>query len=176
MRITGGKYRGRKITCPPGEIRPAMDRMRESLFSILGNMEGDSFLDLFSGSGVVGIEAASRNASPVVLVEKDFKKKNVILGNISFVEEDISLTLSPVERFLERTAQRFDIVYLDPPFAYKKKDTLLNTIGSRKILSDEGICVIHMPAEDKSPENVENLSVTDERKYGRSRLYFLQYE
>ena len=57
MRITGGKYRGRRIVCPPGVIRPAMDRMRESLFSILGNLEGISFLDLFSGSGLVGEKA-----------------------------------------------------------------------------------------------------------------------
>jgi 16S rRNA (guanine966-N2)-methyltransferase len=54
MRITGGEYRGRIVKCPPGVIRPAMDRMRESLFSILGNLEGKSFLDIFSGSGVVG--------------------------------------------------------------------------------------------------------------------------
>ena len=70
MRVTGGRYRGRTVKCPKGVIRPAMDRMRESLFNILGNISGESFLDLFSGSGVVGIEAASRGAEPVVLVEK----------------------------------------------------------------------------------------------------------
>jgi 16S rRNA (guanine966-N2)-methyltransferase len=74
MRITGGQYRGRVVKCPPGVIRPAMDRMRESLFSILGSLEGMSFLDMFSGSGVVGLEAASRGAKPVHVVEKDFKK------------------------------------------------------------------------------------------------------
>ena len=65
MRITGGLYRGRGIKCPPGVIRPAMDRMRESLFAVLGNITGCSFLDLFSGSGIVGIEAASRGAASV---------------------------------------------------------------------------------------------------------------
>ena len=77
MRITGGIYRGRRIVCPPGIIRPAMDMMRESLFSILGPLEGMSFLDLFSGSGCVGIEAASRGASLVHLVEKDRQKREI---------------------------------------------------------------------------------------------------
>ena len=85
MRITGGLYRGRTILCPPGEIRPAMDRMRESLFSILGDISQAPFLDLFSGSGLVGIEAASRGAQPVHLVELDAGKKATILKNIQFV-------------------------------------------------------------------------------------------
>ena len=86
MRITGGLYKGRKIICPPGVIRPAMDRMRESLFAILGNLDDMSFLDLYSGSGIVGIEAASRGADPVFLVEKDVKKRKTIIQNISFVK------------------------------------------------------------------------------------------
>ena len=81
MRITGGIYRGRRITCPPGIIRPAMERMRESLFSILGDISGVPFLDLFSGSGLVGIEAASRGAEPVHLVELDRNKRETILKN-----------------------------------------------------------------------------------------------
>ena len=71
MRITGGELRGRSIKCPDGVIRPAMDRMRESLFAILGDLSGKSFLDLFSGSGTIAIEAVSRGASHVELVEKD---------------------------------------------------------------------------------------------------------
>jgi 16S rRNA (guanine966-N2)-methyltransferase len=65
MRVTGGIYRGRIVKCPKGVIRPAMDRMRESMFSVLGYMDGLSFLDVFSGSGMIGIEAASRGALPV---------------------------------------------------------------------------------------------------------------
>ena len=85
MRITGGKYCRRNVACPPGVIRPAMDRMRESLFSILGDLSGLSFLDLFSGSGCVAIEAASRGASPIHLVEMDRGKKETIEKNLSFV-------------------------------------------------------------------------------------------
>jgi 16S rRNA (guanine966-N2)-methyltransferase len=79
MRITGGEYRGRIVKCPPGVIRPAMDRMRESLFSILGNLEGKSFLDIFSGSGVVGLEAASRGLSPCMWWKKTIKNGKCFL-------------------------------------------------------------------------------------------------
>ena len=78
MRITGGVLRGRKIDCPAGIIRPAMDKMKESVFSILGDIEEHSFLDLFSGSGSIALEASSRGANPVVLVEKDKIKFNTI--------------------------------------------------------------------------------------------------
>ena len=122
MRITGGRYRGRQVKCPKGIIRPAMDRMRESLFSILGDLTGLSFLDLFSGSGLVGLEAASRGAAPVVLVEKDPGKKRVILENLTIAEENKPrLYLMPVERFLKRFDTPYDIVYLDPPFPYGEK-------------------------------------------------------
>ena len=90
MRITGGQYVRRNIICPPGIIRPAMDRMRESLFSILGPLDGTSFLDLFSGSGCVAIEAASRGASPIHLVEGDRGKK-----------ETIAVTLPPAPGHME---------------------------------------------------------------------------
>ena len=71
MRITGGKLKGRIIKCPDGVIRPAMDRMRESVFQIIGDLSGKSWLDLFSGSGTIAIEAVSRGASDVELCEKD---------------------------------------------------------------------------------------------------------
>ena len=77
MRITGGKYRSRVVKCPPGVIRPAMDRMRESMFSILGDLRDLSFLDVFSGSGVIGLEAASRGSTDIQLVELDSGKKKV---------------------------------------------------------------------------------------------------
>ncbi|MEW5816761.1 MAG: RsmD family RNA methyltransferase, partial [Spirochaetota bacterium] len=129
MRITGGRYRGRKVICPPGAIRPAMDRMRESMFSILGNISGLSFLDLFSGSGIVGIEAASRYAEPILLVEKDARKKKIILKNISFVEADIKPVFLPAERFVIQCKRQFDIIFTDPPFAYKFKHNLLASIS-----------------------------------------------
>ena len=81
MRITGGTLKGRIIECPDGIIRPAMDRMRESVFSILGDLTGKSWLDLFSGSGTIAIEAASRGATHIELCEKDKIKTPTLLKN-----------------------------------------------------------------------------------------------
>ena len=83
MRITGGKLEGRVIKCPDGIIRPAMDRMRESVFAILGDLEGKSWLDLFSGSGTIAIEAVSRGSKSVQLCEKDKIKVKQVLENVS---------------------------------------------------------------------------------------------
>ena len=108
-----------------------MDRMRQSLFSILGNLEGTSFLDLFSGTGILGIEAASRGADPVLLVEKDARKKKTILKNISFVETHIDLVVAPVERFLRTNTRSWDIVFLDPPFDREGKGLVLDEACGR---------------------------------------------
>ncbi len=174
MRVTGGIYSGRQVRCPKGVIRPSMDRMRESVFSILGNMEGLSFLDMFSGSGIIGIEAASRGAEPVVLVEKDFIKKNVIKDNISFVESDIQLRLMSVERYIQCAPDgSFDLVFLDPPFPRHKKKDLIEKIGATTLVKDGGLLMIHYPSEDNlDQEKFEAFDLIDERKYGRSIVLF----
>lgn len=178
MRITGGKYRGRIVTCPPGVIRPAMDRMRESLFSILGNLDDYSFLDLFTGSGCVGIEAASRGAKPVHIVEKDRGKKQVILKNISFVETPIKLFMADVKRFIPTSKISYDIVYADPPFPMSGKVELTELIAKSQIVNKGGLFIIHYPSEEKSqwPEKIGDLVNYDERKYGRSILRFYRRE
>ncbi|MCQ2604573.1 MAG: 16S rRNA (guanine(966)-N(2))-methyltransferase RsmD [Spirochaetia bacterium] len=176
MRVTGGIYSGRTVRCPKGVIRPSMDRMRESVFSILGNIEGLSFLDLFSGSGIIGIEAASRGASPVVLVEKDFIKKNVIRENYSFVESDISLRLMSVERYIQLAEPKsFNLIFLDPPFPRQEKKKLIDKIGEKQILRDGGILMIHYPAEDELDRvEFEHFRLIDKRKYGRSIVLFFR--
>ncbi len=176
MRITGGLYRGRIVTCPPGEIRPAMDRMRESLFSILRDISDLSFLDLFSGSGLVGIEAASRGAQPVHLVELDGKKRSTILQNISFVESDIRLFMGNVLRFIPQAKQQYDIVYADPPFPMKHKVRIAELVAEHHILKSSGRFIIHYPAEERKlwPQTIGSLLCTDERTYGRSLLRFYE--
>lgn len=174
MRITGGKYVRRNVICPPGIIRPAMDRMRESLFSILGDLTGESFLDLFSGSGCVAIEAASRGASPIHLVEMDRGKKTTIEKNLSFVEEDKKLFIMDVNRYIISSLYRYDIIYADPPFNMEGKVDLLRKIAEKKLVKEGGLFIIHYPEEEKSlwPEEIEGFTFKDERKYGRSMVRF----
>ncbi len=179
MRITGGQYLRRNIICPPGVIRPAMDRMRESLFAILGDLTGYSFLDLFSGSGCVAIEAASRGAEPVDLVEMDRGKKATIEKNLSFVKEKHHLYMMDVNRYIATCISSYSIIYADPPFNMEGKIELANKIAKSSILKEGGLFIIHYPGEEDKlwPEGgIEGLNLIDERKYGRSHLKFFRKE
>lgn len=178
MRITGGKYCRRNVVCPPGVIRPAMDRMRESLFSILGDLSGCSFLDLFSGSGCVAIEAASRGAEPIHLVEMDRGKKETIEKNLSFVEEEKHLYMMDAMRYIMTSVMCYDIIYADPPFNMEGKVALAERIAKKGILKEHGLFIIHYPEEEKKlwPERIEGLIFKDERKYGRSMVRFYEAE
>ena len=174
MRVIGGIYGGRKVKCPPGEIRPSMDSRRESLFSILGNLEGQSFLDLFAGSGVVGIEAASRGAEPVLLIEKDRGKKNVVLENLTIVNTDISLWIMDVRRYIDTAKQKWDLIYADPPFPFTGRKEIILKIDKQNILAENGIIIMHHPSSDTWEKTVGNLECFDVRKYGGSILSFFR--
>jgi len=172
MRVTGGMYLGRRVSCPPGVIRPAMDRMRESVFAVLGDLSESSFLDLFSGSGIVGIEAASRGASAITFVEKDRRKIPVIKSNTAFVTADVHIICNSVERFLVTNGNRYDTIFVDPPFDYPRKHVLLEIIDRENTLNAGGTLLIHFPAEDALPETAGELTMYDRRKYGRSIVGF----
>ena len=158
MRITGGELKGRIIKCPDGIIRPAMDRMRESVFAILGNLSEKSFLDLFSGSGTIAIEAVSRGAEHVELVEKDKIKINTVLSNVAITEKEMNKKIGchfmAVELFLKRCNKQFDYIFCDPPFPYKFHKNLIEIIAQRNLLTDNGIAMIHRPEEKNMPDNI----------------------
>ncbi len=151
-----------------------MDRMRESLFSILGSLEGQSFLDLFSGSGCVAIEAASRGASPIHLVEMDRGKKETIEKNLSFVEEEKQLFIMDVKRYIASCKRSYDIVYADPPFNMEGKLRLMQSIEKNGLLKPGGLFIIHFPEEEDGTwvETCGSFTLCDRRKYGRSILRF----
>lgn len=176
MRITGGELKGRIIKCPDGVIRPAMDRMRESVFAILGDLNGKSFLDLFSGSGTIAIEAVSRGAKIVELVEKDRIKIDTILQNVSVTEKEMDNKIlchfMPVEYFLKRCKDKFDYIFCDPPFPYKFHQNLIEIISQKELLTDTGIALIHRPEEKPLPEIIGILKRSDQRVYGRSIVDF----
>jgi 16S rRNA (guanine(966)-N(2))-methyltransferase RsmD len=174
MRVTGGIYCGRTIELPDSsmEIRPAMDRMRESVFAILGDLTGLSFLDLFSGSGIIALEASSRGAHPVVCVERDRAKFPILLKNVSIAERHIECKAQPVELFLARNRESFDLVFLDPPFPYAYRLDLLKVIAKKESLKLGGRLLIHFPREDRLPDSIASLRLEDERRYGRSFMRF----
>ena len=176
MRITGGELKGRNIKCPSGIIRPAMDRMRESLFAILGDLSGKSFLDMFSGSGTIAIEAVSRGASHVELVEKDRIKIDVVLNNVSITEKEMGQKIHchfmAVELFLKRCKNKFDIIFFDPPFPYRFHKELIELVAKGDLLNPGGVVLIHRPKEKEMPESILQLKLSDRREYGRSTVDF----
>lgn len=165
---------GRIVRMPEGDlkIRPAMDRMRESVFAVLGDLTGSSFLDLFAGSGILGLEAASRGAYPVVCVEKDKKKFPVLLQNASISQPPLFCRAMPAETFTLRNKAAFDIVFLDPPFDYKFKLQLLERLDMSASIHTGSIVLIHFPYEDHLPEIVGDLKGYDMRSFGRSIVRF----
>ena len=179
MRITGGKLKGRIIKCPDGVIRPAMDRMRESVFAIIGDLTGKSWLDLFSGSGTIAIEAASRGATDIELCEKDKIKVNTVLENVSITEKELDTKIKchfmPVEYFVKRCKRQFDFIFFDPPFPYKFHEQLILETDKKNLLNKDGMILVHRPEEHFMPDKIGNLTRTDKRIYGRSIVDFYKY-
>ncbi|MBP6862479.1 MAG: 16S rRNA (guanine(966)-N(2))-methyltransferase RsmD [Neisseriaceae bacterium] len=123
VRIIGGSHKRRLIEFPDSEgLRPTPDRVRETLFNWLGQtLDGEAVLDLYAGSGALGLEAKSRGAQPVVLVEKSRSVAQVLRQNIAKLEwssADVRLHVGEVYAFLRSNRQRFDVVFLDPPFQF----------------------------------------------------------
>ncbi len=172
MRITGGSLKGRSVRCPPGEIRPAMDRMRESLFAILGSIDGAHFLDLFSGSGVVALEACSRGATAVTAVERDRGKRSILEGNLALCAQKVEIYTAPVERYLLRAREPFDFIFCDPPFRYRYKTDLLAKIGASKACGPDTVVLIHHPRSEEVSENPGALRRTRVQLYGGSQVSF----
>ncbi len=179
MRIIAGKYRGHSLSAPKGhKTRPTSDRVRESLFSILGDLEGAKVLDLYAGSGAVALEACSRGAEKVTLVEKAGPALSVISANISALKlphENYQLLRQDVSKALPWLAQReqsFDLIFADPPYklAAKSFETILEL--APQLLAPEGALVFEQAARDAAPPEAPGLEGPELRKYGEAMLCF----
>jgi len=174
MRITGGTLKGRRVQFSKGVIRPAMDRMRESVFAILGDLEGVSFLDIFSGSGIIALEAASRGASYIEAVENDPLKRYSILDNIKMSPVRIQCRFMPAELYVKRAKRHFDIIFCDPPFPYRHKEGLLKSIASSVLVNEETRILLHCPKSEVLGDFGEKLTLKETREYGRSAVIFFK--
>ena len=149
-----------------------MDKMRESFFGCLGDLSGLSFLDIFSGSGIIALEAASRGAVPVEAVEQDKLKRKTLLENVSIAPQRIECHFMPAELYVKRAKTSFDIIFLDPPFPYQYKWELVANIASSALVSNGSRVLIHRPRSDYQKAEIANLQKTDVREYGRSVVDF----
>lgn len=174
MRIVGGLYRGRVLYTFDGEdIRPTPDKVRESIFNIIQQKTyGCCFLDVFSGTGAMGLEALSRGAKEVVLNDKSRQSVALINKNVQKlgVKEGVKVTNFDGVQILKTFSDKFDIIYLDPPYKTELGLEALKFCASA--IKDDGIIIF----EDEKEFNgqVEGLAVYDQRKYGRVRLTFFK--
>jgi 16S rRNA (guanine966-N2)-methyltransferase len=163
---------------PVGQAtRPTADRAREGLFSSLtslrGSLEGASFLDLYAGSGAVGLEAASRGAARVLLVERDPKALRALRANIdSLGLGGVELRGEPVERVLLAPATTpFEVVFLDPPYSDPVEDTLQRIVAGNWLAAD-GIVVLERASRDQQPEWPVGVEPIRSRRYGEATLWY----
>lgn len=176
LRITGGILKGRMIQVSTGilEIRPPMERMRESIFSILNDVAETRVLDIFAGSGIFSFEALSRGAQSALCIEKDKTKMTTLKKNALLLGVAVQCKALPAELFIKRSNESFDLVFCDPPFPYRFRKELLNAIASSNVIAPLGRLVFHYPQEDTVPETVPGLTLLTTRKYGRSCINVYQ--
>ena len=182
MRIIAGKYKRRNLKSLPGNdvTRPTGDRIKEGLFNILEqDLTGKRFLDLFSGSGSVGIEALSRGADYVIFVEKNKEATKVLQENLDALEvpkDTYRVLCMDVERLLQTNPQvePFDVIFADPPYhltAWYEKS--LSQIFGKDWLAEKGTCILEMDVKRSLKEKFgEKHNLFDERHYGKTRLEF----
>jgi len=160
MRIISGKFKSRQLKgTPPAGLRPTSDKLRETLFNILGpSVDGSHFLDACAGMGGVGIEAISRGAESVCFVDASRKAVAIIRDNLSSLKIDSGFRILETELHkafvvFERESAAFDIVFLDPPYDREDLYTMaLETFGVRPLLKEEGILVMEHSKREELPE------------------------
>lgn len=181
MRVISGTAKGTVLYSLEGkETRPTLDRVKEAIFNILqGEIPDAEILDLFAGSGALGIEALSRGAKKAVLCDKSKSAINIITKNLEkthlnkqaiLLQEDYKVALNSLkERF------QFDIIFLDPPYAKDFVAQAVEKILAFQLLKQGGMIMIETDEEERILEEIKDLSVIvrDLRKYGRVHLIFL---
>lgn len=178
MRVITGMARGRKLKAPKGmTTRPTSDRVKEALFNVLGSRIVDSkFLDLFAGSGGVGIEALSRGAKLVTFVEENPKVIDVINDNliVTGLKSRATIYRSNAYRAMEKLQGQecFDIIFLDPPYLKGHETECLQQIERCKLLSPEGLVVVESSKRDELPQTVGTLTLQKSQHYGDTKLTY----
>ena len=180
MRIISGRARGTKLYTLEGtNTRPTLDRVKESLFNIIQNDLVDAtVLDLFSGSGSLGIESVSRGAKKAILCDNHHDAINVIKKNIQkcHVEDSIELIYKDYKKCLNGLNEKVDIIFVDPPYERNIAVEAVKEILDKDILNENGIIILETDDEKreiKQLENIKNINIQDLRQYGRVKLIFL---
>lgn len=171
MRIIAGTARGRRLRSLGGSTRPMMDRAREGLFSSLGvAVAGSQVLDLYAGTGSLGLEALSRGAESAVFVERDRRALGVLRANVAAVGLGGTVVAAEVSAFLERPGGRFDLAFVDPPYALSLASVASVLEALLPHLATGAVIVLHRRAGEDGPEPPDGVVVVDRRRYGDTEI------
>lgn len=179
MKVVAGKFKGR-VLCMPKGIRPSSDKVREALFEILkGRIEGADFLDLFCGSGAIGIEALSRGAEAVSFVDNSVRSISILKKNLSLLHlSDLPFVNIYLKNVIEALAYfrksgcQFDIIFLDPPYYSDMAKNSLIAISKCDILARHAIIVAEIYKKEILPEAIGSLTKIRTSRYGDTLLEF----
>ena len=178
MRVISGKNKGTKLYTLEGlNTRPTLDRVKESLFNIINfEIPGSIFLDLFSGSGAIGIEAASRGAQKVIMCEKAKDAIKVINKNLEKTKliNDVILYYDDFENCIKKIETKLEIIYLEPPYKTEYVYKSIKLLLEKKLIKKETIIIIETDIEQDVEKQLKLLSIEeyDKKKYGRAYLLF----
>ncbi len=181
MRVISGEAKGRRLKTPAdGFIRPTADRAKETLFDIIGaEVPGAMVLDLFAGTGNLGIEALSRGARAVFFVDSDRRAVAVIRKNLDLVNGSARSTVWQADAFsslarLQRMRRRFNLVFCDPPYDQRLAERSLEALVRRKLVAEHGMVIMEHHRKEVLPPRVADLMMTDQRRFGDSLLTFFR--
>ena len=183
MRVITGSARGHNLKAPKGEnTRPTSDRIKEALFSIIGMIDdGSTVLDLFSGSGAIGIEFLSRGAKLAYFIDSDSESIKVIKENLEktrLIEKSL-VYKNNVEKAIKTIGNKhidFDYIFLDPPYNKELVIKTLENINNEKLLKNNGIIIIEHETRLELPDKIFNIIKVDYRKYGDTSISFYRFE
>lgn len=177
MRVISGKFKGKKLVSPTDErVRPTLDRIKETLFNVIQfDVQDSTFLDLFAGSGGIGIEAVSRGAKEVVFCDIDRDSLKVLKTNLKNLGINSFVYEGDFRQLLKKQPpEKFDFIYIDPPFSGDSANIALGVIGEKRLLKKDGYAILERLTEDKRPFEAEGLSLVQNRKMGNVTLMFFK--
>jgi 16S rRNA (guanine966-N2)-methyltransferase len=181
LRIIAGTNKGRSLSTARGRIvRPTTDKVREALFNILAQRpSGAKVLDLFSGTGALGLEALSRGARSVVFIEHHKKalevlRKNIVHCNRQADTRIVAMDVLKALNALKAFPMEFDLVFMDPPYNSNMVRPTLNTLIKNRVLAAEALIVVEHTREEAAQVDGRGFHIVDQRRYGRTQLSFLE--
>lgn len=182
MRVVSGKYKGKALKAVPGyTTRPTTDKVKEAIFNMIGPyFNGGIGLDLFAGSGGLGIEALSRGLDKVVFVDRDKNAIQTIHENIRScgLEEYVEIYRNDAERALKAIAKRemqLAVIFLDPPYKKQQLEKLLEIIGENQLLHSDGVIMCEHGSEIELPNQIKDFYKNKQEKYGITTVSIYVY-